>query len=363
MNDFKKEYKAVEAQMQRAINRCLKSGWYILGKESTAFEESFATYVGMKYALGVANGLEALQISLMALGVRSGDEVLTVSNSAVATSLAITNVGATPVFVEVDEYYHMDLADAEKKVTKKTKAILPVHLFGQTADLTAIRKFAKKHRLYLVEDACQAHGALYKGKMAGSFGELGCFSFYPTKNLGGYGDGGAITTNSKKLYEQCKMLRNYGQRNRYHHEVKGINSRLDELQAAILNVKLKHLNAFVKKRNYIATLYLKELQGIKEIVLPQTRPGAYHAYHLFVIQVKNREKLMAYLHAQGIQSIVHYPVPIHKQECYSEYNKLKLPVTEALAETIVSLPIHPFMTEREVKKVCKHIRTFYGKNK
>lgn len=360
MNDFKKEYKALEAQIQRAVAACLKSGWYILGKETAAFEEAFARYVGVPYVIGVANGLEALQISLMAVGIGKGDEVLTVSNSAVATSLAISNVGATPVFVDVDEYYHMDVTQIEKKITARTKAIIPVHLFGQTVAITPLLKLAKKHNLHVIEDACQAHGATYKGKMAGSFGTFGCFSFYPTKNLGGYGDGGAITTHSKKLYEACKMLRNYGQRNRYYHDVKGINSRLDELQAAILSVKLRHLSLFIKQRNTIAAMYHEYLKDVKEIVLPKTRPEAGHGYHLFVIEVPDRKELQAYLMKRGVQTIVHYPVPIHKQKCYTEFNAVSLPRTEALAETILSLPIHPFMTERDVKKVCKHIKAFYG---
>lgn len=359
MNDFKKEYQAIKPEIDGAIGTMLASGWYILGEESKKFEKNFADYIGTKYAIGVANGLEALQISLMALGIGAGDEVITVSNSAVATSLAITNTGATPVFVDVDEYYHMDLAAVEAAITPKTKAIMPVHLFGQLIDITGLQELAKKHNLHIVEDACQAHGAALNDKKAGSFGILGCFSFYPTKNLGGYGDGGAITTDSEELYEQCVMLRNYGQKTRYIHLIKGMNSRLDEIQAAILNVKLTHLDTFVANRNKVATMYFDLLKDVKQITLPKVREGHTHAFHLFAILAENRDGLMKYLNDNGVQSLVHYPIPIHKQQCYAEYNDIKLEKTEKLAESLLSIPIHPFMDESEAKLVAEKIKEFY----
>lgn len=359
MNDFKKEYASIKPEIDVALNRMLESGWYILGHEVEEFEKAFATYQETEYAVGVANGLDALMISLMALGVGKGDEVLTVSNTAVATVLAITNAGATPIFVDVDENYLMDVTKVEEKITSKTKAIIPVHLFGQMADMETLTEIAKKHNLVIVEDACQAHGAKQNGKKSGSIGITGCFSFYPTKNLGGFGDGGAIVMNDKELYEKCKMIRNYGQRNRYYHEIKGINSRLDEMQAAILSVKLNHLEEYVSKRNEIAHMYTKQLADVKQIKLPQTPEGNYHAFHLYVIEAENRDGLLKHLIDNEVASLIHYPVPVHKQECYEEFNNVSLPNTEKFSKTILSLPIHPFLTEEEVTKVCNVIKSFY----
>lgn len=359
MNDFKKEYQAIKPEIDSAIGTMLESGWYILGDFSKTFEKNFANYIGSKYAIGVANGLEALQISLMALGIGAGDEVITVSNSAVATALAITNTGAVPVFVDVDDYFHMDLEKLEAAITPKTKAIIPVHLFGQLVDITGVMEIAKKHNLQVVEDACQAHGASLNGKKAGSFGVMGCFSFYPTKNLGGYGDGGAITTDSEELYEQCMMLRNYGQKTRYIHLMKGMNSRLDEIQAAILNVKLPKLDGFIANRNKVASLYLELLKDVQQITLPKVREGHTHAFHLFAILAENRDGLMKFLNENGVQSLVHYPIPIHKQKCYEEYDSQKLERTEMLAEQLLSIPIHPFMDESEATHVADKIKEFY----
>ncbi len=359
MNDFKKEYHELEHEIDNAVKNCLSSGWYILGKNVQEFEKNFAKYIGTKYCVGVGNGMEALQITLMALGIGKGDEVLTVANSAVATALAITNIGATPIFVDIDEYYLIDVKNIERKITKRTKAILPVHLFGQVADMDGVLKIARKYKLKIIEDACQAHGATYKNKKAGSIGDIGCFSFYPTKNLGGYGDSGAIATNSKELYKKCLMLRNYGQRNRYIHEVKGLNSRMDELQAAILNVKLRYLNKFVQKRNEIAKLYLTNLKGVKQIILPKIRPNSLHSFHLFVIQAERRDELREYLKKNGIETQIHYPIPIHKQECYREYNSKKIPVTEKMAEKLLSLPINPNTTHNEVALVSQKIKEYY----
>lgn len=359
LNNFKKEYSFFQKDADIAVKKTLKSGWYILGKNVENFEKDFAKYIGVKYCIGVANGLEALQISLLALGIKQGDEVLTVSNSAVATALAITNVGATPVFVDIDNYYHIDPDKIEQKITKKTKAIIPVHLFGQIVDIERILKIAQQHNLKVIEDACQAHGASFKRKKAGSFGDAGAFSFYPTKNLGAYGDGGAITTNSKEIYEKCRMLRNYGQKNRYEHAVKGLNSRLDEIQAAILSVKLKKLDNLIKKRNKIAKIYYKNLKGQQELVLPKVRENSFHAYHLFVIQAINRNKLHLYLKSKNIETLIHYSIPIHQQEAFKEFSKLQIPNTENLSKEILSLPINPFTTDLEVKFVCEKIKNFY----
>lgn len=359
MNDFKKEYQFLKKNIDKALLSTMAGGWYILGDQVARFEKEFAKYIGVKYCIGVANGLEALQISLMALNIGPGDEVITVANTAVATALAISNVGATPVFADTNEHYLIDIKDLETKITSKTKAIIPVHLFGQMADMKLLKQIAKKHNLKIVEDACQAHGASQNGQSAGSLGDLGCFSFYPTKNLGAYGDGGAITTNSKTLYEKCKMLRNYGQKNRYIHQIKGLNSRLDELQAAILRVKLRCLNFFVSKRIKIANLYKKQLTHLTQVKLPLVLPGNKHAFHLFVIEAEHRDKLARYLLKNNVQVLIHYPISIHQQKCYREYKSIRLAKTEKMAKKILSLPIHPFMEEEQILTICDKIKKFY----
>lgn len=360
MNDFKKEYASNEKEVGRAIKKCLESGWYILGEQGKAFEKEFAQYIGTKYCLGVANGLEALQISLMALNIGAGDEVLTVSNSAVATTLAITNTGATPVFVDVDEFYHMDISKIEEKITAKTRAIMPVHLFGQLVDIKKMQLLAKKYKLHIIEDACQAHGASCGSKRAGSFGTFGCFSFYPTKNLGAYGDGGAITTNSQELYNKCLSIRNYGQTNRYEHDIIGLNSRLDELQATVLRVKLKKLDKLIEKRNAIAKIYLDNLAEVSQITLPRIRKNTIHSFHLFVVQAEKRDALLDFLKINCVQALIHYPIPIHKQKCYQKFNAIKLKQTEDLSKKIISLPVHPFMKKEEVLKITSLIRKLYA---
>jgi len=358
-NDFKTEYIYLKKEIDSAIKEVLMSGRYILGKKVENFERQFAKYLGVKYCVGVGNGLEALQIALMALGIGEGDEVITTAHSAVATTLAIKAVGAKPIFVDIDEYYHLDSSKIENKITSRTKAILPVHLYGQMVDIETIQQIAKKHSLYLIEDAAQAHGAEYNGKKAGTFGDFGCFSFYPTKNLGAFGDGGAIVTNKKELYEICKMIRNYGQKNRYEHEIYGLNSRLDEIQAAILSVKLKHLSEFNRKRQQIAKLYFKLLKDVPQIRLPKIRNNAKHIFHLFVIEAERRDELIKFLEKNNIPTIVHYPIPIHKQKCFPEFNNLKLPVLETKVQKILSLPIHPFLKKEDVIYIVKKIKEFY----
>jgi len=359
MNDFNQEYNFLKPKIGNVLLKTLESGWYILGKEVEKFEKEFAEYTGTKYCISVANGLEALQISLIALGIGEGDEVITVTNTAVATVLAITNTGAKPVFVDINDYGLMDIGRIESLINSKTKVIIPVHLFGQMVDMTSLIKITKKHNLKIIEDACQAHGAMQNRKKAGSIGNLGCFSFYPTKNLGAYGDGGAIVTNSKTLYEKCKKLRNYGQKTRYVHEIKGLNSRLDEIQATILRLKLTYLDSFVIKRNKIANLYLKNLKNVKQIKLPKIMDENYHSFHLFVIEAVNRDKLMSYLSKMEINTLIHYPIPVHKQKAYKEFNHLNLAITEKKARNILSLPINPFLTEKEILRVCIEIKKFY----
>lgn len=358
-NDFKKEYKINKKDIDLAVKRVLESGYFILGKEVSNFERSFAKYLGVKCVIGVANGMEALQISLLSIGVKPGDEVITASLSAAATSLAIKAVQAKPIFVDIDNYYHIDPEKIEKKISKKTKAIIPIHLYGEPVDMTKICSISKKYKIPIIEDCAQAHGAKFKGKKIGSFGITGCFSFYPTKNLGAYGDAGAIATNDTALADKIRMIRNYGQKNRYEHPVYGINSRLDEMQASILSVKLNKLDKENEKRNKIAKLYKKKLQGITQLRLPEVRRFTNHVYHLFVVYAEKRNDLQKYLSEKGIPTLIHYPIPIHKQKSFCEFNSIKLPATERAVEKILSLPIHPYMSFGEIRFICKNIKSFY----
>ncbi|MFA6295379.1 MAG: DegT/DnrJ/EryC1/StrS family aminotransferase [Candidatus Paceibacterota bacterium] len=359
-NDFKKQYNDHKKEIDSAIKRVLSSGWYILGEEGKSFERKFAEYIGVKHAIGVANGLEAIQIALIANGIKPGDEVITTSHSAVATALAIKAIGAKPIFVDIDEFFHIDAKQIEKKITEKTKAIIPVHLYGQSADMETIVKLAKKHKLQIIEDCAQAHGAKFNKKTVGTFGSAGCFSFYPTKNLGAFGDAGAIVTDDDSIAEKCREIRNYGQKNRYEHEIIGINSRLDELQAAILSELLPDLDNKNKRRVEIADIYKKELKNIKQIKLPKVRGNTDHVYHLFVIEVDKRNELQAFLKKNEIDTLIHYPIPIHKQKCFAEFNKLSLPKLEKTVNKILSLPIHPYLKNEEVLFVCNKIKEFYG---
>ncbi len=361
-NKLEKEYKRNKSLFNRTIQKVLNSGSFVLGEEVEKFEKSFSKYLGVKFAIGVGNGTEAIQISLLSLGISKGDEVITTSLSAGATGLAIEAVGAKPVFVDIDDCFHIDVKKIERKITKKTKAIIPVHLYGQSVDIENIKKICRKHNLFLIEDCAQAQGTTFNGKKVGSFGDLGCFSFYPTKNLGAFGDGGAIVTNNSYLAKRCKMIRNYGQKNRYEHLIFGINSRLDELQAAILSIKLRYLDEYNLIRIKNAKKYYKYLSGINNIKLPNLRRQSNHIYHLFVIEVENRKELMKYLSKNGIQTIIHYPIPLHKQPCFEKFNKVKLPVVEEKANKILSLPINPFLTEKEIKFISKNIKEFYKRN-
>lgn len=359
-NDFKKEYAVNKKKIDGAISRVLNSGYYILGRELESFENNFANYIGTKYAIGVANGMEALEIALIALGIGSGDEVITTPLSAVATSLAIVNVGAKPVFVDIDEYGHIDSKLIEGKITKKTKAIIPVHLYGMPVDLDNIIDISKKYNLFLIEDCAQAHGAVWKGKKVGSFGIVSCFSFYPTKNLGAYGDAGAILTNDTDLAIKIKMIRNYGQKNRYEHCIFGLNSRLDEIQASILNVKLNRLEKDNKLRLKFVDLYRKELASVASIKIYPEKKYAKSAWHLLVIFAKNRDSLSAYLKDNGVITHIHYPIPINKQIIFTNYHKISLPNTDDFIKNILSLPCHPYMKISDVKYICNLIKKFYN---
>jgi dTDP-4-amino-4,6-dideoxygalactose transaminase len=320
--NFKREHSGIQLEISEAIERVFESGRFVLGDEGAAFETEFSSYIGAKYGIGVNSGSDALFLALKALGIDENSEVITVSHTFVSTVDSIVRCGATPVFVDVEpDTYCINTAKIEEKITQKTKAILPVHLYGHPVDLDEVLKIAKQYDLSVVEDACQAHGTEYKGKKVGSSGNAGCFSFYPVKNLGAYGDGGMVTTNDSSLAERIKLLRNYGQSRKYYHDFVGINSRLDELQAAILRVKLSRLDEWNEKRRRLAQLY-KEILEQTDVVLPSERPYVKHAYHLFVIRLARRENCQRFLQKRGIQTQIHYPIPVHKQKAYAVFTNI-----------------------------------------
>lgn len=355
-----KEYSGIKQEIRNAIDEVVNKGWFIMGKKLKEFEKNFAGYSEAEYCVGVGNGMEALQIALMASGIGKGDEVITVANTFIATALAIKNVGAKPVFVDCNDYHLIDPSLIEEKITKKTKAIMPVHLFGQMADMLAIKKIADKYHLKIIEDAAQAHGAKQNNKRPGMYSDFACYSFYPTKNLGAYGDGGAITTNSKLFYQKCLLLRNYGSQEKYIHEVIGLNSRLDEIQAAILNVKLPFLNRIILAKQTFVYLYFKKLRDI-DILPPDIVDGNLHTWHQLVIRTDKRDRLKNYLERKGIKTLIHYPIPIHKQKCFREYSGLKLPNTEKFAKEVLSLPMDLDLSSSDINIICTHIAKFFNK--
>jgi len=361
-NDFKSQYKEIKPEIDKVIQDVLDSWWYILWNQVKSFEEEFALKNWSKYCIWVANWLDALKVSLIALWIKNGDEVITTSNSAVATTLAILDVWAVPVFVDIDEYYCIDSSKIEEKITLKTKAILPVHLYWQACNIWNIQDICKKYNLFLIEDCAQAHFTKYNDKFVWNFGNTWSFSFYPTKNLWSYWDAWAIVTNNKELFEKCKMIRNYWQENRYKHKIFGINSRLDEIQAAILRVQLKHIDENILKRNKNAIIYRNWLKNIKEISLPKVEKYSNHTYHLFVIECERRNELSKYLSDLNIPTLIHFPIPIHKQEFLGDYfNSIYLPILEKKINNILSLPIHPFLSNEELNFIISSINTFYEK--
>jgi len=358
--DFKKDYKERKKLYIKAFDKVMKNGVYVLGEEVKKFEENFAKYLGVKYCIGVANGLEALQISLMAIDIKKGDEVITTPLSAVATTLSILAVGATPVFVDIKENGQLDENLIEKAITKKTKVIMPVHLYGQPLEIEKIKMICKKHKLFLIEDACQAHGTKLNGKIIGRFGDTACYSFYPTKNLGAIGDGGAIVTNNDNLAKILYQIRDYGQESKYKHTRYGLNSRLDELQASILRIKLKYLSEDNLKRRQIAKRYIKNLSKENEIemILPKNLDDSN--FHLFVIKIKKRNELKEFLLKNGVPSLIHYPITIPDQPLFNgKYKNVKLPVVRKFVTEILSLPCHPFMETKEVDYVSRVVKKFF----
>ena len=327
--DLKRQYDSIREDINNSIQEVLQNASFVLGEQVTLFEENFAKYCGTKFCVSVASGTEALFLALKVLEINNGDEVITVPNTFIATVDAISRTGAKPILVDINkDTYTIDISKIEEKITRNTKAIIPVHLYGQPADMDAIMDLAKKYNLYVIEDACQAHGAIYKKKKAGAIGDIGCFSFYPAKNLGAYVDGGAVVTNNEKIAEKIIMLRNYGQKKKYYHECIGFNSRLDSMQAAVLNVKLKRLDIWNKSRKTNADYYKKSLSGINQIILPYEAPGRSHIYHLFVVRIPNRNGLQNYLESVGISTGIHYPVPVHLQNSYKFlfYQKINFPL-------------------------------------
>ncbi|MCR5735385.1 MAG: DegT/DnrJ/EryC1/StrS family aminotransferase [Lachnospiraceae bacterium] len=339
----------------------LRSGWYILGKEVSSFEESFAEYTGAKYCVGLASGLDALILAFRALKIGKGDEVIVQGNTYIASVMGITINGATPVFVEPDEYYNIDPDRIEEKITERTKAVLVVHLYGQASDMGRITEICKKHSLKLVEDCAQSHGSCFEGKMTGTFGDIGCFSFYPSKNIGAFGDAGAVVCDDESLSREIKMLRNYGSEKRYYNKTVGMNSRLDELQAGLLRVRLSHAEELNAEKKEIAERYDRELDN-PCLILPKVRKGCDHIYHQYVIRLKDRERFIGYLTENGIGSIIHYPIPPHLSEAYG-YLGLKrgsLPVTERFADEVLSIPMYNGMYREEQDKVIEVINGYKG---
>lgn len=356
LTDLKKEYISISEELNLNIRRVLNSGFYVLGEEVKKFEENFSKYTGTNHAVGVNSGSDALFLALKSIGVGKGDEVITVSHTFISTVDAISRSGAKPVFVDINQdTYCMDVLKIEEKITEKTKAILPVHLYGHPADMDPICKLKEDYGLYVIEDACQAHGAEYNGKKAGSIGDMGCFSFYPTKNLGAYGDGGAVVTDNEEIKEKLIQMRNYGQSEKYHHDFIGVNSRLDELQAVILQTKLKHLDKWIECRRKNAEIYNRLLQD-SDVILPVEKRFAKHAYHLYVIKSKNRDYLKKKLLQNDIHAQIHYPIPVHKQKAYLNFNDFKLETTDKICSEILSLPLHPWMDYEEILKVTDCLR-------
>ena len=359
--DLHAQHQPLRAALDRAIGEVVASGQFILGPQVAAFEQRFAAYCGVRHAIGVGNGMDALRLALMALDVRGGDEVILPANTYVATALAVSAVGAVPVLVDCDpRTYNLDPRGLERAVTPRTRVIMPVHLTGQAADMDAVMAVAERRGLHVIEDAAQAHGAAWRGRRCGSIGAVGCFSFYPSKNLGAFGDAGMAVTNDDALARRLAQLRNYGQSQKYDHVAAGLNSRLDSLQAAVLAVKLPHLDRWNEARASRAARYRAALRGVGDLRLQEIAPGATSVYHLFVVETEHRDRLRRHLADAGIDTGVHYPVPIHLQPAYAAgYRMGQFPHTEALARRSLSLPMFPELRDDQVDAVAAAIRRFF----
>jgi dTDP-4-amino-4,6-dideoxygalactose transaminase len=360
--DFQNMNSLIREDLMSYFKGFLDSGYYVLGNNLKSFEEEYAIFNEVKYSVGVSNGLDALILCLRALNIRDGDEVIVPSNTYIATVLAILNVGARPVFIEPNiKTYNIDPDNIESKITSKTKGIIPVHLYGQPCEMDRIMEISRKYGIYVIEDNAQSHGAKYKEKMTGSWGDLNATSFYPGKNLGALGDAGAITTNSENYADLVRTLRNYGSRVKYVNELIGYNMRLDEFQAGVLSIKLRMLKKWTNERQQLANLYIDNLSDLQDVTLPYTLQNASHSYHLFVIRIEQRNDLQEFLSNKGIQTLIHYPIPPHLQNALSNlgFKKGDFPIAEKLAETMMSLPLWPGLESDKVSFICDTIRSFY----
>ena len=356
--DLSKEYRALKKEIDEALIKVLESGRFILGPKLEKFEKNFAEYIGCKHGIGVASGTDALVLALKSLELPKGSEVITQSFTFISVADAIVKNDSKPVFCDVEESsYNIRAYEIKKLINEKTKAIIVNHMFGLPAEIEEIVDLARDKNIWIIEDASHAHGSLYRNRKVGSFGDIACFSLYPAKILGAYGDAGIITTNNDELAEKLRMYRNYGQKVKYYHEFIGYNSRLDEIQAAILDVKLKRLEEYIMKRRKIASIYREELEGLVEF--QEEKNYMRHVYSYFVIRTEKRDELQSFLDKNGIETIIHYPIPIHKQRAYKEYNSISLPVSEKVARQVLSLPIHPYMEDIEIRYVIEYIKKFF----
>lgn len=358
---LKRTYDRYAAEYEEAALRAMRSGWYILGKELAAFEEQFAAYLNVPCCIGVNSGTDALIMAVRALDIGPGDEVIVPANTYIASVMGITENGATPVFVEPDEYHCLDVSKIEAAITERTKAILPVHLYGQACAMDSICAIAEKHDLYVIEDCAQSHGAAWNGKLTGSFGTIGCFSFYPTEPCGAWGDAGALVTSDPVLAQKLRMMRNYGSAKKYVNDFAGVNSRLDEVQAAVLQVSLKYLGEGNDYRKAVAERYLNEIH-CSAVRLPKTRGGADNVYHVFPLLCEDRDGMQKHLSEQGIQTLIHYPIPPHLQQCYAHlgFSVGSFPISEAYADQELSLPIYNGLKDEEVTRIIEAVNG-YGK--
>ncbi|KJJ84361.1 glutamine--scyllo-inositol transaminase [Candidatus Omnitrophus magneticus] len=364
--DLRWQTDLIKKDFLKEIGGILDSSAFILGPKVKEFEKHFAEYCGTKYCAGISSGTDALILALRAAGIEYGDEIITVSNTFIATSASISACGGKPVFVDIEEdSYNINPSLISRAITAKTKAIMPVHLYGQCADMTPIMKLAKNYGLFVIEDACQAHGAEYTGKRSGSFGMGAAFSFYPGKNLGAWGEGGAVVTNDQKIFDEVTVLRDHGSREKYIHLKEGFNMRLHGIQGAVLDLKLKMLDEWNALRRTAAGIYKRELSNVNELILPIEKPYAKHVYHLFVIRVKDRESLQKFLLDKGIGAGFHYKYPLHLQEAYAYlgYKEGDLPITEKIMKEIISLPIYPGITEEQIIYICKAVKEFFAGKK
>ena len=354
---------SIKTEMMNAFEKVYDSYWYVNGESVSNFEKEYARFNQVDNTIGVSNGLDALFLALKIVGVKAGDEVIVPSNTYIATALAVTFIGATPIFVEPNiDTYNINPKNIEAAITSKTKAIMPVHLYGQCCEMEEIMAIAKKHNLFIIEDNAQSQGSSFNNKLAGSWGHVNGTSFYPGKNLGAIGDAGAVTTNDTNYASQIKSLRNYGSSKKYYNEVIGHNMRLDELQAALLSVKLQHLPNWTLQRQQIASWYNEGLKDVEEIILPKVHQNATHVYHLYIIRTTKRDELQQYLTQQGIGTMIHYPMPPHLQEAYSflGHKKGDFPIAEELANTMLSIPLYPGMTQEQTQQVANAIKQFFN---